>query len=161
MVHHLPFDSLISFCRGGSRLLLSESLDDASTACPGGGNKIVDGIPQSSQGLLIISNVTLCAAGSSIISYDIGFLDQYGVFVPIVIDAFSTEVIVLIGEAAGFRLVVRESQVERSYSIVKSQLAVIVHDQGRNVSFTEKIVLICHISDAGGQWFSFVRLVGG
>ena len=99
---------------------------------------MVDGIPQSSQGLLIISNVTLCASGSSIISYDIGFLDQFGVFVPIVIDAFSTEVIVLIGEAAGFRLVVRESAVERSYSSIKSQLAVIVHDRGRNVSFTKE-----------------------
>ena len=138
LVEHLSFCSLISFCRGGSRLLLSESLDDASTACPGGGNKMVDGIPQSSQGLLIISNVTLCASGCSIISYDIGFLDQFGVFVPIVIDAFSTEVIVLIGEAAGFRLVVRESAVERSYSSIKSQLAVIVHDRGRNVSFTEE-----------------------
>ena len=54
-------------------------------------------------------------------------------FVPIVMNAFTTEVFVIIGDAVGFRLVVRESAVERTYTIVKSVVAVVLHDQGRNV----------------------------
>ena len=122
------------FCRERSRFLLSENDGGPSAVCPGGGDQIVDGIQQSTVGLLIIQNVTVCTFGSNQVTYDIGFMDPFGVFVPIVTNAFTTEVFVVIGDAVGFRLVVRESAVERTYTIVKSRVAVVLHDQGRNVS---------------------------
>ena len=135
---HIVLDALLDllklfFCRERSRFLLSENDGGRSAVCPGGGDQIVDGIQQSTVGLLIIQNVTLCTAGSSQVTYDIGFMDPYGVFVPIVKNAFTTEVFVITGDAIGFRLVVRESAVERTYTIVKSVVAVVLHDQGRNV----------------------------
>ena len=117
-------------------MLLGDSIDDPSTACLGSGDRIFDGVQQSILGVLIIENVTLCAAGENQITYDVGYLDQRGEFVPIVTNAFSTDIYVLIGDAVGFRLVVRESVTELSYLPVKSKIAVILHDQGRNVSFT-------------------------
>ena len=115
-------------------MLLGENDGGTSSVCPGGGDRIVDGIQQSTIGLLIIQNVTVCTFGSNRVTYDIGFIDPFGVFVPIVTNAFTTEVFVVIGNAVGFRLVVRESAVERTYTIVKSRVAVVLHDQGRNVS---------------------------
>ena len=122
------------FCRGRSRLLLREFSDDATAACPGGGDQIVDGIQQSSLGLLVIQNVTLCAAGANQIIYDVGYLDRFGGFVPIVPNAYSSDVFVLTGEAIGFRLEVRALVLERTYTRIKSTIAAVLHDQGRNVS---------------------------
>jgi hypothetical protein len=122
-------------------LLLSENHGGPSAVCPGGGDQIVDGIQQSTIGLLIIQNVTICTFGSNQVMYDIGFMDPFGAFVPIVTNAFSTEVFVIIGKAVGFRLVVRESAMERTYTIVKSRVAAVLHDQGRNVS----ILIVCEM----------------
>ena len=148
-------------CRSRSRLLLSESSDDAATACPGGGDQIVDGIQQSSLGLLVIQNVTLCAAGANQIIYDIGYLDPLGDFVPIVLSAFSSDVLVTIGEAIGFRLEIREFVTERTYTSIKSLIAAVLHDQGRNVS--PKHALKCssahQLLDAGGEWNCFLCFV--
>lgn len=122
-------------------MLLGDSVDDPSAACVGDGDRIFDGIQQSTLGVLIIENVTLCAAGENQISYDVGYLDQRGVFFPLVRNAFSTDVYVLMGDAVGFRLIVRESVAERSYLPVKSKIAVVLHDQGRNVSLSFKVNL--------------------
>jgi hypothetical protein len=127
-------------------LLLGDSVDDPSAACLGSGDRIFDGIQQSVLGVLIIENVTLCAAGENQVSYDVGYLDQRGVFVPLVTNAFSTDIFVLIGDAVGFRLVVQESVTERSYMLVKSKIAVVLHDQGRNVSFTIRVQLFLQTS---------------
>ncbi len=127
-------------------MLLGDSVDDPSAACLGSGDRIFDGIQQSVLGVLIIENVTLCAAGENQVSYDVGYLDQRGVFVPLVTNAFSTDIFVLIGDAVGFRLVVQESVTERSYMLVKSKIAVVLHDQGRNVSFTIRVQLFLQTS---------------
>jgi hypothetical protein len=117
-------------------VLLGDSVNHPSEACLGSGDRIFDGIQQSITGVLVIENVTVCAAGENQISYDVGYLDQRGMFVPLVTNAFSTNIYVLIGDAVGFQLVVRESFTERSYLPIRSKIAVILHDQGRNVSFT-------------------------
>jgi hypothetical protein len=127
-------------------LLLGDSVDDPSAACLGSGDRIFDGIQQSVLGVLIIENVTLCAAGENQVSYDVGYLDQRGVFVPLVTNAFSTDIFVLFGDAVGFRLVVQESVTERSYMLVRSKIAVVLHDQGRNVSFTIRVQLFLQTS---------------
>jgi hypothetical protein len=130
--------SCFLFIRIPARLLLSEAATNPSAACPGGGDQIVNCDPQSTLGILIIQNITLCAAGDNEIIYDIGFLDQLGVFVPLVMNAMSTEISVVIGGAVGFRLVLHDSVVEQTYSRVSSEIAVVTHDQGRNVSFAMK-----------------------
>ena len=127
-------------------MLLGDSVDDPSAACLGSGDRIFDGIQQSVLGVLIIENVTLCAAGENQVSYDVGYLDQRGMFVPLVTNAFSTDIFVLIGDAVGFRLVAQESVTERSYMLVKSKIAVVLHDQGRNVSFTIRVQLFLQTS---------------
>ena len=53
-------------------------------------------------------------------------------------NAISTEISVVIGGAVGFRLVLHDSVVEQTYSRVSSEIAVVLHDQGRNVSFAMK-----------------------
>jgi hypothetical protein len=124
---------LIMFCRVRSRLLLSALEPDSSTACPGGGDRIFNAVQQSSSGALVIQNVTLCVAGDNEISYDIGFLDEQGLFVPIVINAYSSEIRVLIGDANGFLFVAQELFIELTNTRAKSRFFVVTHDQGRNV----------------------------
>jgi len=77
--------------------------------------------------------VTVCAAGRNEIIYDIGFLDDNGVFVPSAIGVFTADITVVSGSAAVFRLVLRNSAVQRTYSQVSSAVGVVLQDQGRNV----------------------------
>ena len=124
---------LTVFHRVRSRLLLSALELDSSTTCPGGGDRIFNAVQQSSSGALVIQNVTLCVAGENEVSYDIGFLEQQGMFVPIAINAYSSEIRVLIGDANGFLFVLQESSIELTNTRAKSRIFVVVHDQGRNV----------------------------
>ncbi len=122
-------------------MLLSEPTVDTSAACPGGGDQIVTCAPQTTLGVIIIQNVTVCVAGDNEIIYDIGFLDQSGAFVPLVMHAMSTDINVVIGTAVGFRLVLHNPVLERTYSRVASEIAAVLYDQGRNVSF----VIACRV----------------
>ena len=131
----------IVFHRVRSRLLLSAPELDSSTACSGGGDRIFNAEQQSSSGALVIQNVTLCVAGDNEVSYDIGFLDQQGLFVPIVINAYSSDIRVLIGHVVGFRLVVQELSIERTYTRAKSRIDAVLHDQGLNVRFESELKL--------------------
>jgi hypothetical protein len=131
----------IVFHRVRSRLLLSARELDSSTTCPGGGDRIFNAVQQSSSGALVIQNVTLCVAGDNEVSYDIGFLDQQGMFVPIAINAYSSEIRVLIGAVSGFRLVVQESSIERTYTRAASRIDAVLHDQGLNVRFESELKL--------------------
>ncbi len=125
-----------------SRLLLMSGLElDSAAACPGGGDRIFNAVQQSYSGALFIQNVTLCVAGDNEISYDIGFLDPQGLFVPIVINAYSSEIRVLIGDVVGFRLVVQESSIERTYTRAKSRIDAVLHDKGLNVRFESELHL--------------------
>ena len=134
------------FGSSASRLLLSEVDADPSASCPGGGDRIINCTSESTSGVVILQNITVCAAGRNEIIYDIGFLDQLGVFVPLVMNAISTEISVVIGGAVGFRLVLHDSVVEQAYSRVSSEIAVVLHDQGRNVSFAIKYFVFASFS---------------
>jgi hypothetical protein len=124
---------LTIFCRVRSRLLMNALELDSSADCPGGGDRIFNAVQQTSSGALFIQNVTLCVAGDNEISYDIGFLDPQGRFLPIVINAYSSEIRVLIGDANGFLFVAQELSIELTNTRAKSRFFIVVHDQGRNV----------------------------
>jgi hypothetical protein len=121
------------FGSSASRLLLSEVDADPSASCPGGGDRIINCTTESTSGVVLLQNITVCAAGRNEIIYDIGFLDENGVFVPLAIGVFTTDITVAPGSAAVFRLVLRNSAVQRTYSQVSSAVGVELQDQGRNV----------------------------
>ena len=88
---------------------------------------------QSNSGIVILQNITVCAAGQNEIIYDIGFLDDKGTFVPAAIGVFSTDITVVTGSAAVFRLVLQNSSMQHTYSRISSVVGVVLQDQGRNV----------------------------
>jgi hypothetical protein len=106
--------------------------------CLGAGEQIINGSVQSSSGVILLQNFTVCVAGLNEIVYDIGTLDTNGVFVPSVIGVYKMEITVVEGPAALIRMVLLKSTVQHTYSLISSALGVILQDQGQNV-----IVLFC------------------
>jgi hypothetical protein len=112
-------------------------LDQESSApCPGGGDRIVNGTEQSSEGFIVLQNITVCAAGQNEVIYDIGSLDENGVFVPSTLAVYSVDMTVLSGAAVVFRLILRNATMQHTYSRISSAVGVSLQDQGRNVTIT-------------------------
>ena len=88
----------------------------------------------ATQSVVTVDSVTVCASGENIIIYDIGTLDSNGLFTVTVPMAYSTQVFVQTGPIAAFRLVLQETQPERTYTKLRSDIAVEFFDAGRNVS---------------------------
>ena len=103
------------------------------TLCPGGGDQIINCAPQSTYGVVVIENVTLCLAGETEIIYDIGFMNN-GAFVLFAENVLQSDVSVVPGLPVGFRLDLQDSVAERSYSRILSKIVIVFQDQGRNVS---------------------------
>ncbi len=89
---------------------------------------------QSSEGFIVLQNITVCAAGQNEVIYDIGNLDANGVFVPTSLAVFSVEMTVLTGPPVVFRLISRNASVQQTYSKISSAVGIALQDQGRNVT---------------------------
>ena len=94
--------------------------------------------------VVTVDSVTVCASGENIIIYDIGTVDADGLFTVTVPMAYSTQVFVQTGPIAAFRLVLQETQPERTYTKLRSDIAVEFFDAGRNVS---QLFLMMHFLD--------------
>jgi hypothetical protein len=88
----------------------------------------------ATQSVVTVDSVTVCASGENIIIYDIGTLDSNGLFTVTVPMAYSTQVFVQTGPIAAFRVVLQEARPERTYTKLRSNIAVEFFDAGRNVS---------------------------
>ena len=84
--------------------------------------------------VVTVDSVTVCAAGENSIVYDIGNFDANGLFVIIVPRAYSTQIFVQTGPIAAFRVVLQQARLERTYTKLRSDIAVEFFDAGRNVS---------------------------
>jgi hypothetical protein len=112
-----------------------------SESCPGGGDRIVNGTVQSSEGFIALQNITVCTAGQNEVIYDIGTLNDIGEFVPSALAVYSVEMTVLTGSAVVFRLILRNATTQHTYSRISSAVGVILQDQGRNVISSLSFVL--------------------
>jgi hypothetical protein len=113
--------------------LLNNFEQDVPASCPGGGDQIISGKEQSSAGFILLQNVTVCTAGQNELIYDIGTLNELGSFVPLVLGVYSANMVVVAGPAAVFRLILRNSAIQHTYSKIFA-VGVLLQDQGRNVS---------------------------
>ncbi len=112
--------------------MLNNFEQDFSASCPGGGDQIISGSEQSSAGFILLQNVTVCAAGQNELIYDIGTMDGLGNFVPLVLKVYSADMIVVVGPAAVFRLILHNSTMQYTYTKIFA-VGVLLQDQGRNV----------------------------
>ena len=91
-------------------------------------------INMTQSNVITVDSVTVCAAGENSIVYDIGTLDSNGLFTVTAPMAYSTQVFVQTGPIAAFRLILQEARPERTYTKLRSNIAVEFFDAGRNVS---------------------------
>jgi hypothetical protein len=83
----------------------------------------------------------VCSAGSNEIIYDIGTYDDHGVFLTNFASVYSMVIILQAGSPSCFQLDVAVSQLEQTFSVIKSAIFVQVMDSGRNVRLIIELYL--------------------
>jgi len=115
---------------GGRRLLAGLSDDECSRAL------VFDFPVQAGSSTVSAGANVICTAGENDVVYDIGTYDNYGVFLINFASVYSMVVIVQAGSPSCFQLVVANSHMEQTLSVVRSSVFVQVMDNGRNVCYT-------------------------
>jgi hypothetical protein len=115
-----------------SRRLLGDSgAEETRDSCPGGGSQLFRA--SSDSGQIIVSDAVVCAAGTSTLVFDIGYIGSDGSFIPATLSAMSVIVIVAPGKSVAMRLFSTNSTRELSFARLATYVYMRFLDRGRNV----------------------------
>ena len=86
-------------------------------------------------GEVTISGAVVCAAGTSTLVFDLGYIGADGSFVSTAPSAMSVSVVVLPGKSAAIQLLSANATKELSFAPLSTLVYVSFLDDGRNVRF--------------------------
>ncbi len=127
----------MTLCR--RRLLEDIGVEETSDSCPGGGSQYFP--DPDNDGEVVISDAVVCAAGNSVLAFDVGYIGPDGSFVPVTLSAMSAIVIVTPGKSSAVGLFSANSTREISFSRLSTSVYVRFFDQGHNVRCSDCVLL--------------------
>jgi hypothetical protein len=127
----LPFVVLISLTPIRRRLLGEIPAEETSETCPGGGLQYFS--DPNNNGEVIVSDAVVCAAGNSMLVFDIGYVGSDGSFVAVALSVMSASIIVAPGKSVAMRFLSTNSTKELSFARLSTLLYLRFLDQGYNV----------------------------
>jgi hypothetical protein len=105
--------------------------EETSDSCPGGGSQYFSDLDDD--GEVAISDAVVCAAGNSVLVFDVGYMGPDSSFVPVTLSAISASVIVALGKSSAVGLFSANSTREISFSRLSTSVYVRFFDKGHNV----------------------------
>ena len=106
-------------------------VEETHDSCPGGGSQLFRASVDS--GEIVVSDAVVCAAGTSTLVFDIGYIGSDGSFIPATLSAMSVSVIVAPGKSVAMRLFSTNTTRELSFARLSTSVYVRFLDRGRNV----------------------------
>ena len=114
-------------------MLGDSGAEETRDSCPGGGSQFFSASGNS--GEIIVSDAVVCAAGTSTLVFDLGYIGADGSFVSTAPSAMSVSVVVLPGKSAAIQLLSANATKELSFAPLSTLVYVSFLDDGRNVRF--------------------------
>lgn len=115
-------------------MLVDDEAEESSDSCPGGGMQYFQAL--NGTGEVVISGAVVCAAGTSTLVFDLGYIGTDGSFVSTALSAMSVSVVVLPGKSASIQLLSANATKELSFAPLSTLIYVRFLDNGRNVRFS-------------------------
>ncbi len=112
-------------------MLGDDIAEETSDSCPGGGLQFFRAL--NNTGEVTVSDAVVCAAGTSTLVFDVGYIGADGSFVSTALSAMSVSVVVLPGKSAVIRLLSANATKELSFAPLSTLVYVRFLDNGRNV----------------------------
>jgi hypothetical protein len=127
----------LTICR--RRLLEDFGDEETSDSCPGGGSQYFSDLDDD--GEVAISDAVVCAAGNSVLVFDVGYMGPDSSFVPVTLSAMSASIIVAPGKSYAVRLFSANSTREFSFTRLSTSVYVRFLDYGHNVRWSVCVLL--------------------
>lgn len=108
-----------------------DSAEETSDSCPGGGLQYFRALKSS--GEVTVSEAVVCAAGTSTLVFDVGYIGADGSFVLVTLSAMSMNIVVLPGKSTAIQLFSANATKELSFAPLATFVYVRFLDNGRNV----------------------------
>ena len=126
--------------------MADSGIEETSDSCPGGGTQLFKA--SDNTGEITISDAVVCAAGTSTLVFDVGYLGlDNSSFIPSSLSALSVNVIISSGKSVVMRLFSSNATGEFSFARISTLVYVRFLDKGRNVRSPVT------------AWLSFVHLI--
>jgi hypothetical protein len=104
---------------------------ETSESCPGGGLQYFS--DPNNDGEVIVSDAVVCAAGNSMLVFDVGYVGSDGSFVPVALSVMSASIVVAPGKSAAVRFLSANATKELSFARLSTMLYLRFLDKGYNV----------------------------